>query len=173
MIGPTLPSRAERKLNTAPTIANARSGSRIVLAAPARRQTTTPIGKPPRRRERNDNGAEAKRKPPRSAAGTPVRANQPTTGRSSSLRLNQALLKFPNNCATVRIGIASRTPKAATSSGNRMAAPANPATAANKEPTKAAPASRIRFATDMNDPYHERPAGIVSTATERFIFSGK
>src|SRR5512135_2544346 len=105
----------------------------------------------PRRRVRNGSGAEAKRKPPTSAAGTPVRANQPTTGKSSSLRLNQARLKFPNNWATVRMGIASRTPKAATRSGNKTAAPPKPATAAKTEPTKAAPASRIRFATDMKE----------------------
>src|SRR5689334_20917228 len=104
----------------------------------------------PRRRVRNESGAEAKRKPPRSAAGTPVREKQATTSRSSSHGLNHAQLKFADDTTTVRIGIASHTPKAATSSGSRMAAPPKPATAANKEPTKAAPASRIRFATDMN-----------------------
>ena len=89
MIGPMLPNSAERKLKAAPRIANPRSGTLSALVLPTWRWTTTAIRKIPSRRVRNESGAMAKSSPPMSAAGTPPSANQPTTGSSSSRRLNQ------------------------------------------------------------------------------------
>src|SRR6185436_15321490 len=82
-----------------------------------------------------------------SANGTAPSANHPTTGSSSSRRLNHTRLPLPTSCATVRIGIASRTPNIATSAGNSTAAPPNPATAASVLARSAAPPSSSHCVT--------------------------
>src|ERR1043166_1538429 len=146
MIGPTLPRSAERKLNTA---RGGRKRGAAARAAGARKRcekATTAIKKTPSRRVRNDSGADANSNPPAIAAGTPPSANQPTTFKSTSRRLNATRLKLPSSCATVRIGIASRMPKSTTSGGSSTAAPPKPATAASVDARNAPPPSSKRSA---------------------------
>lgn len=133
MIGPTLPRRAERKLDPAPIPAKAGVGNDRTTRGLNRRHTTISRRNAPSRRVSFVKGADANKYPPSSAIGTPPRANQPTTRQFSSRRLNQTRLPFPKSCAMVRIGTADRIPKNAISTGSSKAAPPNPVTAAKVE----------------------------------------
>src|SRR5438552_3901776 len=147
MNGPTLPVSAEMKLNNAPSPANARAVGRHTGAPGRRRHRTMSRRKAPITRLRAPSGAVANSTPPASASGTAPKANHPTTGRATSRRLNHTRLPFPMSCATVRIGIASRTPNTATSAGRSTAAPPNPATAASVLARYAAPPSSSHWVT--------------------------
>src|SRR5512143_1288981 len=154
MSGPTLPINAERKLDAAPIAAKLRRGGRGGRERVCR-QTTIRIRKAPNKRVSAASGARAKRSPPASASGTPPAANQPTTRRSSSRRLNQTRLPFPMSWATVRIGTASRTPNTKTRTGRRTAAPPKPVTAASVDATNATTANKTLVPTVI-DPVRTR-----------------
>src|SRR5437870_3019839 len=161
MNGPTLPVSAEMKLNNAPSPANARAVGRHTGAPGRRRHRTMSRRKAPITRLRAPSGAVANSTPPASASGTAPKANQPTTGRATSRRLNHTRLPFPMSCATVRIGMASRTPNTATSAGRSTAAPPNPATAASVLARNAAPPSSshcVTFSPLPPSTAHGRPA---------------
>src|SRR5712691_607383 len=146
MSGPTLPTSAERKLNTAPMATKARTPGRHTGARGTWRHSTTPSRNAPTSRSSARSGAVANSTPPSRASGTAPSANHPTTGTATSRRLNHTRLPLPMSWATVRIGIASRTPNTATSGASSSAAPPNPATAASVLARSAAPPSNSHCA---------------------------
>jgi hypothetical protein len=100
--------------------------------------------KDPIKRRSTGMGAAANSSPPRIAKGTAPNANQAITPKCSSLRLNHTRLPLPINWATVRMGIASRTPKNATRTGSSTAAPPNPEMAARVAAANATAAEMIQ-----------------------------
>lgn len=146
-MGPTLPSNAERKVAPAPIAAKLCRGGRLGLCLRRCLQTTVNRRNRPNSRVRGARGAVAKTYPPIKPRGTAPIVNQPTTAQLSSRRLNHTRDPFPMSWATVKMGIASRMPKKATSAGSSTAAPPKPEMAAIVAATKATIASRTHWKT--------------------------